>query len=90
MNTSYLINYLILKGYDKFTFEERKQYEETFVENNSALIEELTGASDVYGYKGEVSWYTNWSDKIKIISSIHLQNSDAFNKLFEIKKGKLV
>jgi len=43
-----------------------------------------------YGYKGEVSWYTNWSDKIKIISSIHLQNSTAFNKLFEIKKGTLI
>ena len=39
-----------------------------------------------YGYKGEVSWFTNYSDKIKIISSIHLQNSSAFNKLFEIKK----
>ena len=37
-----------MKGYDKFTFEERKQYEETFVENNSALIEELTGASRVF------------------------------------------
>ena len=41
---------------------------------------------DIYGYKGEVSWFTNYSDKIKIISSIHLQNSSAFNKLFEIKK----
>jgi hypothetical protein len=39
-----------------------------------------------YGYKGEVSWFTNYSDKIKIISSIHLQNSSALNKLFEIKK----
>ena len=39
-----------------------------------------------YGYKGEVSWYTNWSDKIKIISSIHLQNSTAFNKLFKIEE----
>ena len=37
-----------MKGYDKFTFEERKRYEETFVENNSALIEELTGASRVF------------------------------------------
>jgi len=37
-----------MKGYDKFPFEERKQYEETFVENNSALIEELTGASRVF------------------------------------------
>ena len=37
-----------MKGYDKFSFEERKRYEETFVENNSALIEELTGASRVF------------------------------------------
>ena len=37
-----------MKGYDKFSFEERKRYEETFVENNSALIEELTGASGVF------------------------------------------
>ena len=37
-----------MKGYDKFSFEERKIYEETFVENNSALIEELTGASRVF------------------------------------------
>ena len=37
-----------MKGYDKFPFEERKQYEETFVENNSALIKELTGASRVF------------------------------------------
>ena len=37
-----------MKGYDKFPFEERKLYEETFVENNSALIEELTGASRVF------------------------------------------
>tara|TARA_A100001015_G_scaffold173387_1_gene192740 strand:+ start:430 stop:633 length:204 start_codon:yes stop_codon:yes gene_type:complete len=39
-----------------------------------------------YGYKGEVSWFTNYSDKIKIISSINLQNSSAFNKLFEIEE----
>jgi len=37
-----------LKGYDKFPFEERKIYEETFVQNNSSLIEELTGASRVF------------------------------------------
>ena len=37
-----------MKGYDKFPFEERKRYEEIFVENNSALIEELTGASRVF------------------------------------------
>ena len=37
-----------MKGYDKFPFEERKRYEENFVENNSALIEELTGASRVF------------------------------------------
>lgn len=37
-----------MKGYDKFSFEERKRYEESFVDNNSALIEELTGASRVF------------------------------------------
>ena len=37
-----------MKGYNKFPFEERKQYEETFVENNSPLIEELTGARRVF------------------------------------------
>ena len=37
-----------MKGYDKFPFEERKIYEETFVQNNSSLIEELTGASRVF------------------------------------------
>ena len=37
-----------MKGYDKFLFKERKSYEETFVENNSALIEELTGASRLF------------------------------------------
>ena len=28
-----------MKGYENFSFVERKVYEETFVENNSALIE---------------------------------------------------
>ena len=37
-----------IESYKKFPFEERKRYEETFVENNSALIEELTGASRVF------------------------------------------
>ena len=37
-----------MKNYKFFPFEERKRYEETFVENNSALIEELTGASRVF------------------------------------------
>jgi len=37
-----------MKGYDKFLFKERKSYEETFVESNSALIEELTGASRLF------------------------------------------
>ena len=37
-----------MKNYKDFPFEERKRYEETFVENNSALIEELTGASRVF------------------------------------------
>ena len=37
-----------MKGYDKFPFEERKRYEESFVQNNSALIQDLTGASLVY------------------------------------------
>ena len=37
-----------MKGYDKFPFEERKRYEETFVQNNSSLIEELTGVQVGY------------------------------------------
>ena len=37
-----------MKGYDKFPFEERKLYEEIFVQNNSALIQDITGASLVY------------------------------------------
>ena len=37
-----------MKGCDKFPFEERKRYEESFVQNNSALIQDLTGASLVY------------------------------------------
>jgi hypothetical protein len=31
-----------------YSFKDRKDYEETFVENNSALIQEITGASLVY------------------------------------------
>tara|TARA_E500000178_G_C16495273_1_gene519186 strand:+ start:278 stop:472 length:195 start_codon:yes stop_codon:yes gene_type:complete len=34
---------LNLKNYKYFPFEERKQYEETFVENNSALKERFLG-----------------------------------------------
>jgi hypothetical protein len=38
-----------MKGYYKdFPFKERKNYEETFVQNNSALIQDITGASLVY------------------------------------------
>ena len=37
-----------MKGYDKFTFEERKQYEETFVENNPSLIKDLTSSQQIY------------------------------------------
>ena len=37
-----------MKNYKSFPFEERKFYEETFVQNNSALIQEITGASLVY------------------------------------------
>jgi len=36
-----------------------------------------------YGYKGEVSWYTNWSYKIKMISSIHLELNSRFKRLFD-------
>ena len=31
-----------------YSFKDRKEYEETFVENNSALIQKITGASLVY------------------------------------------
>ena len=37
-----------IESYKKFSFEERKRYEESFVENNSGLIQELTGASRVF------------------------------------------
>ena len=37
-----------MKGYDKFSFKERKKYEETFVLHNSKLIQDITGASNVF------------------------------------------
>ena len=37
-----------MKGYDKFPFEERKRYEETFVENNPSLIKDLTSSQAVF------------------------------------------
>ena len=37
-----------MKGYDKFSFNERKKYEETFVLQNSKLIQDITGASNVF------------------------------------------
>ena len=37
-----------IKKNTDYNFWERKQYEETFVQNNSALIQDLTGASVVY------------------------------------------
>jgi len=39
-----------------------------------------------YGYKGEVSWYTDRSENIQIISSIHLEDCPRFKRLFAIKK----
>jgi len=36
-----------VKNYN-YSFQERKNYEETFVENNSGLIQELTGAGSVF------------------------------------------
>ena len=36
-----------MKNYN-YSFKDRKNYEETFVQNNSALIQEITGASLVY------------------------------------------
>jgi len=43
-----------------------------------------------YGYKGEVAWYTDRNENIQRISSIHLELSSRFRRLFEIKKGTLV
>ena len=37
-----------MKGYENFSFNERKKYEETFVTHNSSLIQELTGAGSVF------------------------------------------
>ena len=42
---------------------------------------------DVYVYKGEVSWYTDRNENIQIISSIHLELSSRFRRLFRIEKG---
>ena len=44
----------------------------------------------VYGYKGEVAWYTDRNEKIQRISSIHLDLSSRFRRLFEIKKSGFV
>ena len=41
-----------MKNYKGFTFEERKQYEETFEQSNSALIEELTASHSLGGAIG--------------------------------------
>ncbi|MDC0386614.1 hypothetical protein OAM87_04050 [Flavobacteriaceae bacterium] len=59
-----------MKGYDKFPFEERKIYEETFVENNSALIEELTGASRVFDISQTPM------DKRSGVDLFHIQNNN--------------
>ena len=42
---------------------------------------------DVYGLKGEISWNTDRDEKIQIISSIHLDLSSRFRRLFKIEKG---
>ena len=41
---------------------------------------------DVYGLKGEISWNTDRNENIQRISSIHLDLSSRFKRLFEIKK----
>ena len=40
---------------------------------------------DVYGLKGEISWNTDRNEKIQIISSIHLDLSSRFKRLFEVE-----
>jgi len=42
---------------------------------------------DKYGYKGEAAWYTDRNKNIQRISSIHLDLSSTFRRLFEIKKA---
>ena len=42
---------------------------------------------DAYGYKGEVAWYTDRNKMIQRISSIHLELSSRFRRLFRIEKG---
>ena len=37
-----------MKNYKNFSFKERKRYEESFVENNSGLIQEISGAGSVF------------------------------------------
>lgn len=39
-----------------------------------------------YGYKGEIAWYTDRDKTKQRISSIHLDLSSRFRRLFEIKK----
>ena len=41
---------------------------------------------DVYGLKGEISWNTDRNENIQIISSIHLDLSSRFKRLFEIRE----
>ena len=38
---------------------------------------------DIYGLKGEISWNTDRNEKIKIISSIQLDLSSRFKRLFD-------
>ena len=38
-----------------------------------------------YGLKGEISWNTDRNEKIQIISSIHLDLSSRFKRLFEVE-----
>ena len=59
-----------IKKYEKFPFEERKLYEETFVQNNSALIEELTGASRVFDISQTPM------DKRSGVDLFHIQNNN--------------
>ena len=41
---------------------------------------------DIYGLKGEISWNTDRNEKIQIISSIHLDLSSRFKRLFEVER----
>lgn len=71
-----------MKNYKDFPFHERKKYEETFVENNSALIRSITGATTVYNISQSVL------DKQSGIDAILQYNTNLSGIALRIRKPK--